>query len=244
MNKQNTRIYQVYIHTNKENGKVYIGITSSNISKRAGSNGINYKKNTLFYRAIQKYGWDNFTHETLFTELTINEAAKIEQNLIAKYQSNNPLFGYNISSGGESGNSGCSMSEEMRKKRSAIYSGEGNPCYGKFGSEHPVYGRRHTEDEIRKIREWNIDKHVSDSTRAKLSKSRKEAGAWKGEKNPNYGNRLGKAKQARRVKCLETGEEYDCIKSAALSKGVFANGISYCCRGTQNTAGGYHWSYI
>lgn len=115
MNEQNTRIYQVYIHTNKENGKVYIGITSSNISKRAGSNGINSKKNTLFYRAIQKYGWDNFAHETLFTGLTINEAAKIEQDLIAKYQSNNPLFGYNISSGGESGNCGCVMSEEMRK---------------------------------------------------------------------------------------------------------------------------------
>lgn len=244
MNEQNTRIYQVYIHTNKENGKVYIGITSSNISKRAGSNGINSKKNTLFYRAIQKYGWDNFAHETLFTGLTINEAAKIEQDLIAKYQSNNPLFGYNISSGGESGNCGCVMSEEMRKKRSAIYSGKGNPCYGKFGSEHPVYSRKHTEDEIKKIREHNIGKYVPDSTRAKLSKSCKENGTWQGEKNPNYGNRLGMARQARRVKCLETGEEYDCIKSAALSKGIFANGISYCCRGTRNTAGGYHWEYI
>lgn len=244
MNEQNAQIYQVYIHTNKTNGKVYIGITSSDISKRAGSNGIRYKKNTLFYRAIQKYGWDNFTHETLFSGLSRSEAAKIEQDLIAKYQSNNPAFGYNISSGGESGNNGCIMSEELRQKRSAIYSGEGNPCYGKFGSEHPVYGRKHTEDEIRRIRESNLNKYVSDSTRAKLSQSCKNSGVWKDKKNPNYGNKLGKARQARRVKCIETGEEYECIKSAALSKGIFANGISYCCKGTQNTAGGYHWAYI
>ena len=57
--------YSVYKHTNKVNGKVYIGITYNKPEVRWGSNGIGYKRQ-LFWNAIQKYGWDNFTHEILF----------------------------------------------------------------------------------------------------------------------------------------------------------------------------------
>ena len=67
-------MYIVYQHKNKINGKVYIGITMKKKKKRWGSNGCNYKSSPHFYAAIKKYGWDNFEHNILFTNLTKEQA--------------------------------------------------------------------------------------------------------------------------------------------------------------------------
>ena len=67
-------MYIVYQHKNKINNKVYIGITSQIPERRWGSNGCNYKSSPHFYSAIQKYGWDNFEHNILFTNLTKEKA--------------------------------------------------------------------------------------------------------------------------------------------------------------------------
>lgn len=64
----------VYKHTSPSKG-VYIGITKQNPVIR-WSNGSGYKRNPYFYKAIQKYGWDNFKHEILFSNLTQEEAEK------------------------------------------------------------------------------------------------------------------------------------------------------------------------
>lgn len=91
--------YSVYIHKNKINNKVYIGVTSKK-PKQRWRNGKGYVNQRLFYSAIQKYGWDNFTHRILFKELTKEEAGKKEQELIDKYKSNIQEYGYNITKGG------------------------------------------------------------------------------------------------------------------------------------------------
>ena len=57
--------YCVYIHRNKINNKVYIGITND-VKRRWRCEGIEYKpskENTSsFWNAIQKYGFDKFEH--------------------------------------------------------------------------------------------------------------------------------------------------------------------------------------
>lgn len=93
------RIYKVYIHT-LPNGKKYVGITKQDVAQR-WKNGNGYKSNSRFYKAIQKYGWDNITHEVLFENLTQEEAYKLEIELIALNESNNPNYGYNQTDGGE-----------------------------------------------------------------------------------------------------------------------------------------------
>ena len=40
--------YTVYIHTNKSNNKVYIGITKQTPERRWGKNGVNYKSTPYF----------------------------------------------------------------------------------------------------------------------------------------------------------------------------------------------------
>ena len=67
--------YTVYCHTSP-NGKKYVGI-SLNPEKR-WNKGEGYKKNYLFYPDIKLYGWDNFKHEILYTNLSIEEAKELE----------------------------------------------------------------------------------------------------------------------------------------------------------------------
>lgn len=121
-----SKTYYVYKHTNKHNGKVYIGITCRQPEVR-WNNGKGYENNEHFYRAIQKYGWnEGFVHEIIASGLTKELACKMEIELISAHDSTNYEKGYNCSNGGECGNSGCTHSDEwinkMRKslKKSVI----------------------------------------------------------------------------------------------------------------------------
>lgn len=107
--------YIVYCHTNKINGKKYIGITCQTVTERWGRHGEKYKSNK-FSGAIKKYGWENFRHEILFTGLTAQEAKEIEKELIEKYNTFGKN-GYNATKGGD-GVEGYKFSEEARKQMS------------------------------------------------------------------------------------------------------------------------------
>lgn len=111
--------YIVYCHTNKINGKKYIGITQQKPELR-WKNGLGYPKNEHFTSAIQKYGWHNFRHEILYTGLSKAEAELLEIKLIAEYKTTNRLYGYNKSNGG---NCIGTVSEETKKKISKARKG-------------------------------------------------------------------------------------------------------------------------
>lgn len=114
-------MFIVYIHTNKFNGKMYIGITSQP-PKNRWRDGVGYvlgyKNKTYFYNAILKYGWDNFSHEILFEGLTEDEAKAKEVELIAKWKTNNRAYGYNLTEGGEGTLGFRNFSIEQRERRS------------------------------------------------------------------------------------------------------------------------------
>ena len=118
--------YKVYCHTNKINGKKYIGITKTKVELR-WHNGKGYKAQPKFYRAIEKYGWDNFEHEVIAKNLTEEEAKNFEMLMIEKLDCINN--GYNVSRGGDSGNS-IIYTAEMRKAISNRTKGKNNPRYG------------------------------------------------------------------------------------------------------------------
>lgn len=64
-------------------------------------NSLGYQTQYVFWRAIQKYGWDNIQHEIVAENLSHDEACDLEIELIAKYKTNNPKYGYNQTSGGD-----------------------------------------------------------------------------------------------------------------------------------------------
>lgn len=108
--------YVVYIHKNILNGKVYVGQTC-NLSERWRNNGKNYFNSIKFYNAIKKYGWDNFTHEVVYSNLNKQAADKLEKELIHKY--NSIEEGYNLKEGGSRGElstkSLAKMSESLKR---------------------------------------------------------------------------------------------------------------------------------
>lgn len=108
-------LYCVYMHINKINGKRYIGqtIKQNNISGRFGYKGNNYVKCTYFYRAIKKYGWENFDHYIIQKNLTKEEADELEKLNILAFNTANNKFGYNLKFGGEAGGK---LSEEVKQK--------------------------------------------------------------------------------------------------------------------------------
>lgn len=120
--------YLVYMHT-CPNGKVYIGITCETLAQRC-KRGKGYRQNQAFWKAIQKYNWDNIKHEILYDGLTKNEAERKEIELIAEYQSNKKEYGYNVASGGGV-NCGFHLNETTKQKISKANSGTNNGMYGK-----------------------------------------------------------------------------------------------------------------
>lgn len=100
----------MYVHINKINGKTYVGRTSQNPEDRYGINGTGYLRQDkysgrylqpLFANAINKYGWDNFYHEVIASNLTEQESINFEKLLINLLHSNKKEFGYNMTDGGE-----------------------------------------------------------------------------------------------------------------------------------------------
>lgn len=143
---QEEKNYCVYKHTSPSN-KVYIGITRQEPEKR-WRNGNGYKRNEYFFNAIKKYGFDNFTHEILFTNLTKEEACEKEIELIAFYKSNQRDFGYNNSPGGESPFKGLHLSEDTKRKMSISHIGltrdenyRHNISVSKMGSKNGMFGK-------------------------------------------------------------------------------------------------------
>ena len=63
------RTWCIYKHTLlldcDSRGKSYIGQTCTVPKQRWMKEGYGYKNQVLFYSAIKKYGWENFSHEIL-----------------------------------------------------------------------------------------------------------------------------------------------------------------------------------
>ena len=126
--------YCVYMHKNKTNGKVYIGITSMSPNNR-WRKGIGYK-GQKFERAIKKYGWDGFEHIILFDNLKREDACNKEIELIEFYKSRDDKFGYNVSFGGEYFGK---ISDEELIERSKRVSGGKNPMARKVFYNGKIY---------------------------------------------------------------------------------------------------------
>lgn len=208
--------YCVYKHTGP-NDKVYIGITCQYPPEKRWQNGNGYKQCSRFWNAIQKYGWDNFTHTILYNNLSFEDAVLKEKELISLYNSTDPECGYNISSGGEFCPPNITFSEERRRLLSEKYKGENNPNYGNHklaGANNPFYGKKHTEETIKKIRKASIGR-ISPKRKAVIQL----------DKNNQF------------------IAEYQSLKEASQKTKCNISDICSCCNGKLKSAGGFIWRY-
>jgi|APCry1669193128_1035447.scaffolds.fasta_scaffold07398_2 group I intron endonuclease len=96
------QIYTIYKSTNKINGCSYIGFDKNWPARKRGHKS-SYKKqnrNSKFYNAIQKYGWDNFDWEIIYQSKDYDHTFKtMESYFIEQYDTLNN--GYNMTKGGD-----------------------------------------------------------------------------------------------------------------------------------------------
>lgn len=166
----------IYAFVNKINGKMYIG-QSQNIEKRLYDHEYTARKGkekcTALQRAFDKYGFDNFSVEIL-EECSISDLNEREIFYIQKFQSNNKKFGYNLSSGGESGLRGYKFPESFGKKISEAKKG-----WIMSDSQKEFISRLHkgkivSKETRRKMSENNvgfIGRTHTDETKQKMSES-------------------------------------------------------------------------
>lgn len=267
MDQQNES-YTVYIHRNKVNGKVYVGLTCSPVERRWQS-GWGYSSQPLFWNAIQKYGWDNFDHEVVRTGMNKDAACRLEMELIFTYKSNDRQFGYNRDNGGyapgrvsdqtkmllREKNTGKKMSAESRRKMSEAKKGRPMTEAEKRHLEdlhrgHPMPD--HVKDMHRQRMMGNkiwLGRTVPEETREKIRQKaigREFSEEWKQHLSEG---RLGKMTGSenpisRAVLCVETGIVYETMTQAANAVKGNRNRIRESCLSEHKTSGGYHWRYI
>lgn len=233
-------MYTVYCHTNKINGKKYVGITGREVNKR-WLNGKGYQDNPHFNNAIKKYGWDNFDHEILYSEITKEKAKKIEIELIKMLKLQDPEYGYNVADGGDLVNvetrekisntlKGHNISDETRKKISESLTGRKIPKEVVEKSAQKLRGTHLSEDRKRKISETEKGKKVSDETKEKLRLAAIGNKNMLGKKHSiEAKKRMSEKTLKRKVKNIRTGAVYPSIKEAAEIEGVHWNTIFYHC---------------
>ena len=111
-------IYSIYCITNTITNKKYIGFTKRSTEKRFKTHISEAKRNLYgmyLHNSIRKYGKENFVVETLMSNLSYDDAARIETETILSINTIQP-YGYNEHQGGKGG---CkNLSEELRKKLS------------------------------------------------------------------------------------------------------------------------------
>ncbi len=163
--------YCIYVHI-FPNGKRYVGQTCVDPYKR-WRGGKRYSG--LMRKAIDKYGWDNITHEILYSGLTVDAANKIEMDLIKEFKTTNPKYGYNITKGGDgykgahhSGKTRTLLREKARKQwERQRAEGYAPPPITDEAREH--LSKAHIGQTA-----WNKGKHtMTDEMKASLREARK-----------------------------------------------------------------------
>lgn len=258
--------YTVYLHRNKASGKVYIGLTGKDPEKR-WRKGNGYRGVPGFYADIRKDGWDSFDHEIIASNLTMEQAARMEKDLIAEYRSTNPNKGYNAKPGGTCGFQ-KSHSKETRKLlsqkcRGWTHTEEAKRKISEAGKGHVV-----SQETRRKISEAQIGRIITEEQRKHMSEARKGkplprrwALTEEGRKNLSEAHKNSElAKKAsaqnlakahamgawnnKKVLCVETGETWASATAAAKTMGCCQTSLSEACRFPHKTCKGYHWKYL
>lgn len=245
--KTDKQTWCVYMHTSPSN-KVYIGITCD-VKHRWRSNGEGYKGGTRIYYAIKKYGWENFRHEILFADLSREEACAKEIELIAKYNSTDVKYGYNLCAGGKLG----PTHEETRRRLSIALMGHSvDPeVMQKIAEQHSIpIICLDTMKEYRSVTEVakELGVHTTSISRVCDGKVKTCKGFRFARKSDYESGTIpvfyGKPGTKKKVICISTGIVYDSVCDASKKTGVNRRAISYACSGTHASANKQIWAFL
>ena len=236
-------MYSVYMHRNKINQKVYIGLTKQIPQNRWRTNGEGYKTQPKFWQAIQQFGWDNFDHIILKTNLTAEEAGELEKQLIKSF--NSIQNGYNSDCGGfitshsketiekiRSSMVGKTHSQETKNKISqSKYKDKIKVICIETGAEY--------ESASDAMKQTGIDRSsISKVCRGLANTAGGFHWCFKGKTVIPL-----RDKRFKSVICLNTGKIYPSISEAARATNSDPSNIKKVCDGKYKTTNKLKWKY-
>lgn len=167
----------IYLATNIQNHKVYVGQTIYSLNHRKNKHEYNSKFDGdigRFAAAIRKYGKQNFRWIILGECESRIELDESEQYCIEFFPSTNKLYGYNMASGSTS-SAGYTHSYDSIQKMSNVLKQRGNLK----GSKNAMFGKTM----IQRL----VDKHGEvEGTKRYWQWREKQSANNKGTNNPNY----------------------------------------------------------
>ncbi len=197
----------IYEFINNSNQKVYVG-QAIDYKQRIRTHKFNLKqdKNTPFYNALKKYGWENFS----INIIEECEENKLNEREVYWIEEKNSLYpnGYNLLEGGNQAKHTDITKQKISSGKKGI----------KFSQSHIENLRKShlgyimPEEQKKKISESNKGKVFSEETKIKLKYSqphRREIGRFDTE-----GNLIVK---------------YESIKEASIKLNCSPGNISECC---------------
>lgn len=210
----------IYKITNTVNSKIYIGQSIYDDPDYFGSG-------LLIKRAIDKYGRAAFTKEILDTATSQEELSKKEKYWISHFDSTNGHIGYNITPGGEFGDtfSNHPDKENIRSKMSLAAKKRGN---GWLGKKHNDETKKKIGDKNRVHADFRKKTLSNDELKSMYSRPGKKNGMHGrthteearrsiGEKN-RIKNSGGNAYNAKSVTI--DGVTYSTLKEASKQLGI------------------------
>lgn len=233
------KLWTIYEHISPS-GKVYIGITSQDKVCKRWQYGNGYVCCTIFYKAIKKYGWKNFQHNIIASNLGEMTAKNMEKDLIKYYKEKG--ISYNITDGGD-GTLGRKFSEDTIRKMSKSHK-------GKIITESWRNNMR--------IGQLNRDKSTqyipTIEDRVKQSLSMKAY--YKNHSSPRKGvtltddikykcmiNQKTRKSVTQYTLDMKVVKEYPSISNAAKANGFSISKIAECCKKDRGKYKNYYWRY-
>jgi group I intron endonuclease len=191
-NMTNDIISGIYRITNSTNNKVYIGQSKNIFHRWLCHRNLKIKKRkTYLQNAILKYGFSNFKFEII---KETHDLDKWEKFFIFWHQSNDPAFGYNMTTGGEGlTNPSFEIRERIRQKTTGV---------------------KQSKETIEKRRKKLIGHEgptFNDFQKATISKSLKSYY----EKHPSHKREMQKNRNTCKIRNTKTNEIYYSLADAA-----------------------------
>lgn len=239
----------VYKIKNQINNKVYIGITTRDLFYRVkGHIYDSYTRNnkSLFHKAIRKYGEQNFTIQILqIVFSSIQELEQREKYWIKFFLANNPNFGYNLTSGGETNKI---VSESTREKQRLAKLK--NPTKYWLNKKIPDDVKKQISQTVKlNPSRGMLNKRHSKKTKQLMSKNKK----GKTYDDPKYDemkklkSKKLKGHKAYTRSIVQLSNDFHFIKTYnsidEVQRTLGRGSYGLACQGKRITAKGYRWMY-
>ena len=232
------KICGIYKISNRITNKIYVG-QSKDIIKRWRDHKTRLRSgnhvNIHLQNSWNKYGEGAFEFSVVeVCKKNFDVLNEREVYWINKLDALNDSKGYNIASGG-------------------------NNSYAMYGKSKEELTKIYKKIAEARLKTWRIKGNPRKGSKLSEVQKKKISESLKGEKNFNFGKKRPEHSKAmkginnpraRKVKCITTGEVFECIKFASEKYKINDKGIINCCRGNQKSAGKLEdgtkliWEYI